>query len=245
MSSTKAAAVPVPDSILKKKEKTALNKEALAKKAAQRREKAKKNRELIVKRAADYASEYKNAKLELKKQKNEAQLQGNIFVEPEAKVAVVTRLRGVNGVPPKVKKILRLFRLLQIGNTVLVRINKATINMLRWIEAYVAYGYPNLKTIKKLVYKRGYGKVHGQRKRLVDNSLISSSLGKHGIICAEDLIHELYTCGPKFKEAANFLWPFKLPPPRGGFVNKLIHFNEGGDAGNRGKKINELIQRMA
>ena len=45
-------------------------------------------------------------------------------------------------------------------------------------------------------------------------------LGKYGIICIEDLIHEIYTVGPHFKEANNFLHPFQLscakgaPPPR-------------------------------
>lgn len=38
-------------------------------------------------------------------------------------------------------------------------------------------------------------------------------LGKNGIICMEDLIHEIYTVGPKFKEASNFLYPFQLNSP--------------------------------
>jgi large subunit ribosomal protein L7e len=69
-------------------------------------------------------------------------------------------------------------------------------------------------------------------------------LGKFGIICVEDLIHEIYTVGPHFKEANNFLWPFKLSSPRGGYRKKLTHFIEGGDAGNRGEKINALIKRV-
>ena len=40
--------------------------------------------------------------------------------------------------------------------------------------------------------------------------------GRSGIICIEDLIHEIFTVGSKFKFASNFLWPFKvykyLPP---------------------------------
>jgi hypothetical protein len=35
-------------------------------------------------------------------------------------------------------------------------------------------------------------------------------LGAKNILCVEDLIHEIYTVGPAFKEASNFLWPFKL-----------------------------------
>ena len=31
--------------------------------------------------------------------------------------------------------------------------------MLRRVEPYVAWGYPNLKTVRELLYKRGFGKV--------------------------------------------------------------------------------------
>ena len=40
-----------------------------------------------------------------------------------------------------------------------MQVNKATVNMLRLVEPYVAWGYPNLKTVKELIYKRGYAKV--------------------------------------------------------------------------------------
>ena len=55
--------------------------------------------------------------------------------------------------------------------------------------------YPNLKSVRELVYKRGYAKVRGQRLPISDNSVIERSLGKYGIMCIEDLIHEIYTCG--------------------------------------------------
>ena len=37
--------------------------------------------------------------------------------------------------------------------------NKATLNMLRRVEPYITWGTPNLKTVRELIYKRGYGKV--------------------------------------------------------------------------------------
>ena len=78
-----------------------------------------------------------------------------------------------------------------------------------------------------------------------DNSLIEENLGKYGIISIEDLIHEIYTVGPNFKQASNFLWPFKLSNPNGGFnKRKFRHYIEGGDLGNREEKINKLIARM-
>ena len=72
---------------------------------------------------------------------------------------LVVRIRGIIGVSPKVRKILQLLRLRQINNSVFVKLNAATVKMLRLVEPYVAYGYPNLKTVRELVYKRGFGKV--------------------------------------------------------------------------------------
>ena len=40
-----------------------------------------------------------------------------------------------------------------------MQINKATMNMLRRVEPYITWGTPNLKTVRELIYKRGYGKV--------------------------------------------------------------------------------------
>lgn len=31
-----------------------------------------------------------------------------------------------------------------------------------------------------------------------------------GIICVEDLVHEIYSVGDNFQAATNFLWPFKV-----------------------------------
>jgi len=151
---------------------------------------------------------------------------------------------SINRVNPKIRKILQLLRLRQIHNGVFVKLNKATLNMLNLVEPYITYGTPNLKTIRELIYKRGYGKVNKQRVALTQNRIIKDTLEKYDIICIEDLIHEIYTCGPHFKEANNYLWPFKLSSPLGGFTKKRNHFAEGGDAGNREKYINQLVRRM-
>ncbi len=45
------------------------------------------------------------------------------------------------------------------------QVNKATLGLLTRVEPYVAFGYPNLKSVRELIYKRGYAKVrdHGAR----------------------------------------------------------------------------------
>jgi len=116
--------------------------------------------------------------------------------------------------------------------------------MLRKVEPFITYGYPSNDTIRKLIYKRGYAKVNKQRIPITSNAIIEASLGKLGIICIEDLIHEIITVGPNFKAANSFLWTFKLSSPSHGFSNKRHAFHQGGDWGNREDKINELTQRM-
>jgi hypothetical protein len=40
-----------------------------------------------------------------------------------------------------------------------MQVNKATSGLLKRIEPYIAFGNPSLKSVKELVYKRGYAKV--------------------------------------------------------------------------------------
>lgn len=46
---------------------------------------------------------------------------------------------------------------------------------------------PNLKTVRELIYKRGYGKVNHQRIPLTDNALIEKYLGKISFVLAHFL----------------------------------------------------------
>ena len=161
------------------------------------------------------------------------------------RVFLTTLLFSIRKLDPKPKKILQLLRLRQLHNGVFVKLNKATWNMIRCIEPFVTFGYPSRATISNLIYKRGNGKVNRCRIPLTDNSIISDTIGCHGIHCMEDLIHEVVTCGPKFKEANNFLWPFKLSSPTGGFEKKRHSFAQGfGAYGNREELINALVKKM-
>ena len=220
----------------------------VATEAKEKREKAKQERaekrKLYAERAEQYFNEYQKHDLELIESKRSARKENAVFVEPEAKVLLVVRIKGILKLPPKPKKVLQLFRLLQINSGVFVIANKATKNMLKLINPYVAWGYPNRKTIRELIYKRGFGKSDGRRLPLSDNEIIEKELGKYGIICVEDLIHEIVTVGPNFKQANNFLWPFKLSSRKGGYELKRHSYNEGGASGNREEKINRFVQAM-
>lgn len=196
-------------------------------------------------RAAKYAKKYLRMERVVVEKARAAKKAGNIYIPAEPKVAFVMRIRGINKVAPKVRKVLQLFRLRQINNATFIKLNKATKNMLSIAEPYITYGYPTLKSVRHLIYKRGFVKHRHSRIPITDNFVIERKLrAGYQMQCVEDLVYQIYTGGPKFRKANNFLWPFKLNTPTGGWRKKNNHYVEGGDFGNRENKINELIQRM-
>jgi large subunit ribosomal protein L7e len=93
------------------------------------------------------------------------------------------------------------------------------------------------------VYKRGFLKIDSKRVPLMDNTQIEKALGKHNIICTEDLIHEIYTAGPNFAEANRLIWPFKLSNPQYVllyFHLLLLHTSTNGSNTN----INTVVDSM-
>merc|ERR1711907_578683 len=237
-------ATPVPENVLKKRktqEKLSADKAA----AAEETKKVNKEKRIqMYKSAEKYVKEYRAMAKQRVRMHRQAEAAGNHFVDAEAKLAFVVRIRGLNDMHPKTKKILQIMRLRQMNMGVFMKISKAATEMLKRVEPYLSYGYPTLKSVRDLLYKRGVGKVNKNRIALKDNSVIEGSLGKYGIKSMEDLVHEIYTVGPHFREANNFLWPFKLRPAKGGQPKKRKGYCEGGQAGNREENMNALIQRM-
>ncbi|KAI0065406.1 60S ribosomal protein L7 [Artomyces pyxidatus] len=237
--------IEVPETLLKKRKQNEKAREERLANAVAARKAAKAKRKVSFKRAESYVKEYLSKEKEEIRLKRAVRESGDFYVPAQPKVFFVVRIRGINEIAPKPRKILQLLRLLQINNGVFVRVTKATQQMLRLIEPYVTYGEPNLKTVRELIYKRGYGKVDKQRIPLSNNSVIEGALGKYDILSVEDLVHEIFTVGPNFKQASNFLWPFKLSNPTGGWrTRKFKHYVEGGDFGNREENINKLVRQM-
>eukprot|EP01117_Protostelium_nocturnum_P004384 TRINITY_DN1589_c0_g1_i2.p1 TRINITY_DN1589_c0_g1~~TRINITY_DN1589_c0_g1_i2.p1 ORF type:complete len:148 (+),score=35.62 TRINITY_DN1589_c0_g1_i2:500-943(+) len=144
---------------------------------------------------------------------------------------------------PRPRRILQLLRLRQIGDATFVQLNESTLKMLSLVEPYIAYGYPTLKTVKDLVYKRGFAKVENQRISILDNKIIEENMKKHNILCVEDIVHELFNVGPNFRQVSSFLWPFKLTAATRISKGVMTRF-DGGSPGNRKEEINQLVQKM-
>lgn len=234
----------IPESFQKKQQREKSFADEILRQRKEKRDLIKKKKEEWTNRAKAYDEKESKRIVDEVAKYREAKAKGDFYIPPEAKVLFIIRLKGINKVNPKVKSILRLLRLRQINNGVFMKVNTATWQMLRRVEPFVTYGFPSRSTISQLIYKRGFGKMNRSRIPLTDNLLIENSLGKYGITCIEDLIETIYSCGEHFKEANNFLWPFKLSNPRGGWNNKNHAFNNDGDWGNREAEINPLIKRM-
>ncbi|KAK2165843.1 hypothetical protein LSH36_45g16082 [Paralvinella palmiformis] len=226
MEESKKKVPHVPETLLKKRKRGQAQRLARIEGALKQKTKRHEKRKEIFKRAEKYVKEYRIKERDEIRLKRQARKHGNFYVSPEAQIAFVMRIRGINGIHPRPRKVMKLLRLLQINNGTFVRLNKASLHMLRIADPYITWG------------------IDGRRIALTDNDLIEKKLGRYGIICIEDLIHEIYTCGPHFKQANSFLWTFKLNTPTGGWVKKNNHFVDGGDYGNRENKINVLLRRM-
>ncbi|KAL0608548.1 60S ribosomal protein L7 [Plecturocebus cupreus] len=128
----------VPEALKKKRRNFAeLKIKCLRKKFAQKILR-KTRRKLIQEKAEHYHKEYRQMYRTEIQMTRMARKAGNFYVPAEPKLAFVIRIRGINGVSPKVRKVLQLLHLHQIFNGTFVKLHEASINMLRIVETLTA-----------------------------------------------------------------------------------------------------------
>uniref|UniRef100_A0A8C9DLI5 Large ribosomal subunit protein uL30-like ferredoxin-like fold domain-containing protein n=1 Tax=Prolemur simus TaxID=1328070 RepID=A0A8C9DLI5_PROSS len=159
-------------------------------------------------------------------------------------LAFVVRIQRINGVSSLVQKTIARLCLKKIFSGVFVRVTPQSLKLLRMVEPYVTWGFPNLKSVRELILKRGQAKVKNKTIPLTDNTVIEEHLGKFGVICLEDLIHEIAFPGKHFQEISWFLRPFQLSVARHATKNKVGFLKEMGSPGYGGERINQLIRQL-
>ena len=112
------------------------------------------------------------------------------------------------------------------------------------MEPYVTWGFPNLKSVRELILKLGQAKVKNKIIPLTDNTVIEEHLGKFGVICLEDLIHEIAFPGKNFQVISGFLSPFQLSVAHHATKNRVGFLKEVGSPGYRAERINQLIRQL-
>ncbi|KAH3669302.1 hypothetical protein OGAPHI_001423 [Ogataea philodendri] len=139
--------------------------------------------------------------------------------DTEERLLFVVRIPGPHGakVPSAARKVLDLLRLEHVYTGTFVKLNSTVAPLLKLTSPYLSIGTPSLATVRNLIQKRASVTIQedGQSKqvKLDDNNLIEDRLGDHGIICVEDIIHEIASLGDSFKQCVGFLDPFKLSAP--------------------------------
>eukprot|EP01056_Protomagalhaensia_sp_Gyna25_P004038 Protomagalhaensia_sp_Gyna_25__4037@NODE_364_length_3703_cov_282_225164_g281_i0_p4_GENE_NODE_364_length_3703_cov_282_225164_g281_i0NODE_364_length_3703_cov_282_225164_g281_i0_p4_ORF_typecomplete_len151_score31_15_NODE_364_length_3703_cov_282_225164_g281_i026823134 len=81
------------------------------------------------------------------------------------------------------------------------------LKQLKLAENLVYYGHPTAEQIRDLVLKKGY---MTDGKALTSNLLVEEAFGPFGILSVDDLIHQIYTCGPAFPAVQEKIEAFKL-----------------------------------
>lgn len=149
----------------------------------------------------------------------------------EEQLLFVLRVRGpvAASIPNKAFKILNVLRLEEINTAVFIKLNEKTFSLLKIVAPYVIVGKPSLKSIRSIIQKRSriMHKREGEEEEheiiLNDNNIVEEKLGEAGVICIDDIIHEIATLGENFTQCNFFLQPFKLNREVSGFssLNKL------------------------
>merc|ERR1719167_2143131 len=97
------------------------------------------------------------------------------------KLALVIRIKGVVGVAPTKRAILKNLRLDRLFTATLVNLNSSTLSMLNKVENYIAWGYINKETLSNLIFKRGFLRVDGNRIPLQNDKQVEIVFEKEGI----------------------------------------------------------------
>lgn len=129
---------------------------------------------------------------------------------------------------------------------VFFNLNEEGIARLKPLDSYVAYGYLTRKSVDELVHRRAHVRKRGQRTPLTDNITVETLLGEHGILCLNDLAHEIFSVGSNFTKGLDTLCPFQLSAPVGHFEKKILNIHDKIEthAGFIGSNMDEFLNKL-
>ncbi|KAI9487429.1 MAG: ribosomal protein L30, ferredoxin-like fold domain-containing protein [Benjaminiella poitrasii] len=239
--------VYVSETLLKKRK---ANEKGAAIKAKQRIE-LKKTKKQLKKTQFKRADEFIRRHRLIEKQGKRLQVLAKGHVKGtnkkgDGKLLFVIRIKTESSIHPQIRKTLARLRLLKMNTGVFVVCNDDTVKDLKKIEPYVTYGSPSLKTVRDLIMKRGATLIKGVRTTLSDNAMIEEALGEHGVICLEDIVHEILEHGEHFEAVSNFLMPFSLNDPVKGWRQKKLKeiIDRENEEDSAEDDINKLVEAM-
>nr|XP_017512538.2 60S ribosomal protein L7-like 1 isoform X1 [Manis javanica] len=234
----------VPENLLKKRKAYQALKATQAKRALLEKKEQKKGKEVKFKRLEWFLHDsWRQLRDRVRLRRLHVKPHG-LEVPDKHSLAFAVRIQRIDGVSSTVQRTIARLRLKKIFSGVFVKVTPQTIKMLRIVEPYVTWGFPNLKSVRELILKRGQAKIKNKIIPLTDNTMIEEHLGKFDVICLEDLIHEIAFPGKNFQVISEFLSPFQLSVARHATKNRVGFLKEVGSPGYRGESINQLIRQL-
>lgn len=246
----------VPTNILKKRKQRELSKAKQLRDQVKKTFKGKKKR-LVFSRAEKFVKENRKRSKDLLRLKRSAP-----FIVQDMEKAKEEKEQGMAG-EPKLLFVVRLARSLPLSDPskkalktlglwhkyqgVFVTSAPHINRLLKIAEPYITWGEPSLRTVRELFFKRAFIRIPNKKSRpLVDNTIVEQKLGHLGLICVEDLIHEIYSLGENFNKVQKLVGRFQLSDPadKPKTNEKMSHTSIGGSYGYRGEQINALVQAI-
>jgi large subunit ribosomal protein L30 len=151
----------------------------------------------------------------------------------------VLRVRGRVHLRPQTVDTLRIMGLTRKNYCTILLKNDNSDGMIFAAKDYITWGVVDEKFIAMILKARG--KISG------DNKVTDSYIKEHSKHASIDALASAIAKGQaKLKDVEGLKRVFRLNPPRKGFERKGIKkpFKQGGALGNRGDKINLLLERM-
>ncbi|POI26851.1 hypothetical protein CIB84_009399 [Bambusicola thoracicus] len=168
----------VPENLLKRRKAYQAIKATQAKQALLNKRKVQKGKQIQFKRLETFVRDSWRKRRDDVRLRRMEQRPVQVAVPKEHKLAFVVRITEIKGVSMRVRRVIELLRLRKIFSGTFVKLSPLSLKMLRIVEPYVAWGYPNLKSVRELILKRGQGKVNKKRVPLTNNMLIEEHLGE-------------------------------------------------------------------
>jgi large subunit ribosomal protein L7e len=144
-----------------------------------------------------------------------------------ATVGFAIRIHEGRHASDEIKAALRKLGLKAKYDGIFFKLDEPGIASLLPLAAYVAFGYVTKKSVEELVHRRAFCiDKGGARVALTDNVSVEKKLGDKGILCLNDLSHEIFSIGEHYEAAVGLLAPFKLSAPVGSYEKKLLDVND-------------------
>lgn len=151
----------------------------------------------------------------------------------ENQLIAIIRLRGPSGMSYENEYTLKLLNLKRANHATILNFSKNLIGILRKVNGFITWGEINKETLFKLLSKK--------------SNLTLEMIEKAGYKSLEELVNSLHKGEiniSKLKKIG-FKPIFRLHPSSHGFKKSIKRkIKTNGEAGYRGEKINDLLNRM-